>query len=61
MKEQNLGELGDAVDTLSNLLAAMKLPLPPQLHIDGLTASLPRLRDKLRDVYVSESGENPWA
>lgn len=61
MNEQNLEELGEAVDRLSNLIAALSIPMPMHLHVAAMKESLPSLRDALRGVYVSESGENPWA
>lgn len=52
--------LGMAADDIDNLLGAMQLPVPAQVHLDGLRATLPKIRDRLRAVYVAEMGENPW-
>jgi hypothetical protein len=53
-------DLGKAADTLDNLIAAMELPLPPEMHLSALKSSLPRLRDTLRDIYCTKTGDNPW-
>lgn len=52
--------LGAQVDTIENLLAAMSLPLPPQLHLDALRPALTSVAENLRRVYVSVTGDNPW-
>lgn len=52
--------IGLLADRVSNLLGAMKLPMPPQMHLDQLRKSLPELRDELRQLYADATGENPW-
>ena len=56
----SMEELGKASDTIDNLLGAMQLPLPAQLHLDQLRRSLPEIRDTMRRVYVERTGDNPW-
>lgn len=57
---ESMETVGRAADDLDNLLSAMLLPIPPQHHIEALRASLPRIRDALRDVFATETGFNPW-
>lgn len=45
---ESMEVLGMAIDTLDNLLSAMSVPLPDHLHMQGLRAELPKLRDSLR-------------
>ena len=53
-----LGQLADRVDALVN---AMKLPLPPVIHLQALKESLPTVVKELRAIYVVETGDDPWA
>lgn len=57
---ENMEALGEQADTLDNLLSAMQLPLPPQMHLDALRPSLLQVMEKLREIYVAETGYNPW-
>jgi len=59
-KEQALEELGQCVDTVSNLMAALTMPLDPSLHIQGIKGSLPDLKDKIKAAYLSLGGEDVW-
>jgi hypothetical protein len=61
MKAESTVLLGDAADTLDNLCHAAMLPMPAHFHLTQLTAALPEIVEKLRAVYVAETGENPWA
>jgi hypothetical protein len=58
---ENMERLGMAADTLDNLLHALNLPLPPAMHVAQLKAALPDLVKALREVYVAETGDNPWS
>lgn len=58
---ESMEMLGMQADTLENLLGAMKLPLPAQMHLDMLRPALEGVMQKLREVYVLETGDNPWA
>lgn len=49
---------GHAVDRLENLLAAMKLPLPPRLHLEGLSGNLESIRDELRAALPAEEADH---
>jgi len=52
--------LGTTADSLESLLAATQLPMPAEVHLQAIKLSLPALIKKLRDVYVIETGDNPW-
>lgn len=60
MKEENKEKLGEVIETLTNLLQAMTMPVPPHIHLQGLRSELPEITKGLVDIYKTESGENPW-
>jgi hypothetical protein len=53
--------IGQVADRLDNLIGALQLPLPPQIHVAQLGRALPEVRDTLRLIYIAETGEDPWA
>ncbi|WP_428414441.1 hypothetical protein [Methylibium sp.] len=53
--------LGMQIDTLENLQGALKLPMPANLHVQGIRGSLPDVVAALKRVYIAETGDNPWA
>lgn len=54
-------QLGEASDSLDSLIAAMQLPMPAKFHLDMLKATLPKIVEQMRAVYVAETGINPWS
>ncbi len=58
--EDKFETLGLLIDELDNLAHALKLPLPPQMHIEQIGTALPEKVKKLKEVYVEITGENPW-
>lgn len=60
MSKEDFDTLGRLVDRLDNATAALLLPLPPQIHIDGVRGIVESVRDELKAFVVSRSGENPW-
>lgn len=52
--------LGNQIDTLGNLLGAMKLPMPAAMNLEMLKPALEGVVKKLREVYTLETGEDPW-
>lgn len=60
MTDDSKEKIGALSDTLDNILHAAKLPLPPKMHLEQLTAHIEQARDILRRVYYVETGENPW-
>ena len=53
-------EIAEVVDSLENLIAALKMPLPCEMHVEALRGTLPDLRDKLKRAYLAAGGENVW-
>lgn len=56
----DIEEIGTLADSADNALAALAMPLPERLHIEGMKGVLEDVRAKLRAYYVQETGENPW-
>ena len=57
MKMETLGQLIDSLDSLAH---ALKMPLPPQMHVEQLGIALPEKVKRLKEVFVEITGENPW-
>jgi hypothetical protein len=57
VKLENLGVL---IDRLDNLAHALKMPLRPEMHVEVLRDSLPKLVNSFKAAYVAELHENPW-
>lgn len=53
-------QLGQLIDSFDNLAHALKMPLPPQMHIEQLRSSLPEKVQELKDVFIEITGENTW-
>lgn len=53
-----LGAVGCALDRIDNLLAALKLPFPQDIHLRGLRSALPEIREELNTVFVKAGGES---
>lgn len=60
MNEENLEKLGETADQIENILAATNIPMPAQFHLEQFKSILPDIMESLREIYKSESGENPW-
>lgn len=61
MKEQNAERLGDLADKCDNLFHAAQLPMSPQFHKEQLQRAMAEIRDELKQIYVDETGQNPWS
>lgn len=57
---ENFDKIGEVADTLDNLIAAMSLPIPPEIHLKALKESLPEASKKLKEAYIAETGGDPW-
>jgi hypothetical protein len=53
-------KLGQAIDRVDNLAHALRLNLPPQMHVDSLKNLLPDIVKELKESFVKVAGENPW-
>lgn len=62
MRKKALNELCEEVyvlsDRLDNIVHAMILPMPSNIHLDILKTSLPELRDELR-LVLAKYGYEP--
>lgn len=58
--EDKLEKLGLLIDSLDNLAHALKLALPPQVHVEQIGVALPEKVKELKEVFVEITGENPW-
>ena len=45
-------ELGKLLDKAENFLAAAKLPMPPSVHVVGLTGGIEQIAAKLRELIA---------
>ena len=59
MRKDLLERLGLAADRVDNLLGALCLPLPPRIHVEGLTPNLREVAAELHAIYdaAAESEE----
>ncbi|HAM55619.1 MAG TPA: hypothetical protein DCQ64_09505 [Candidatus Rokubacteria bacterium] len=55
--EDLLEVTGRAADRIDSLLAALTLPLPQEIHLAGLRAALPEIRNDLNAAYIRAGGE----
>jgi hypothetical protein len=53
-------KLGRVIDEIENLEYALKMPLPPQMHVEQLSKLIPEKVLKLKEIYIDLTGENPW-
>lgn len=54
-----LDKVAVEVDGLESLLTALSMPLPAQIHVDCLRATLPHIVKNVRLAVIS-GGVNPW-
>lgn len=52
--------LGQAIDRIENLIYALKMPLPPTMHVEQIKKALPEILEELKAGYIETTGENPW-
>ena len=52
--------LGQAIDKLDSLAAALTLPLPADMHVQQLKRALPEIVRELKSEFAAVTGENPW-
>ena len=52
-------KIGELADTVDNLVHALMLPMPADLHIKALKESLPCLRDELKGI-CRDAGHDFW-
>ena len=52
--------LGQAIDRVENLAAALTLPMSDSFHVQQLKTILPEVIFELKTGFVAVTGENPW-
>lgn len=60
MPPQSIETLGEVIDDMENVIGALKLPMPPDVHVEQCKAILPRFVKRLREVYKDAAGDDPW-
>lgn len=53
--------VGKQSDTIDNLIAASKLPMPADFHLTQIKNAMETMRDELREAYTGITGESPWS
>lgn len=56
----NLETIGQEVDRIDNLISALSIPMPAEMHIEQLKQILPEISAKIKQALIDETGENPW-
>lgn len=57
---EHMEKLGLIVDKIENYAAALQLSVPAYIHMEQLREALPEIAKELKEVYINETGENPW-
>lgn len=60
MTEDHADRLGRTADALDAALYAAKMPLPPNIHIAGLTGAIQSARDEIAAIVREATGTDPW-
>lgn len=60
MSKESLDQIGEIKDTIDNLIHATDLAMPAEFHLNCLKDELKQIEQTLKEIYVKESGENPW-
>jgi hypothetical protein len=60
LMEEQFEKLGQLIDSLDNLAHALKLPLPPAMHVQSLSNILPEKVSEFKKVFTEITGNNPW-
>lgn len=58
--EEQFEKLGQLIDEIESVSAALSLPVPPAMHVQQLRSILPKKVIALKECYVEITGENPW-
>jgi len=58
---EQIEEIGEVADTLDNLIAAAKIPLPAEKKLQYTLESLQAQSAKLKAIFAAVSGNNPWS
>lgn len=58
--ESTTDKIAGIIDGMENLIAAMSMPIPSDIHVKALKVSLPDLKGRLKNIYFEMGGENLW-
>jgi hypothetical protein len=58
---EKLEKVGEIIDTVDNLTAALNMELPDKHHVKGIKSALPILNERLKESYFELGGENVWS
>lgn len=61
LTDEQADRLGRIADSLDAGLFGAKLPLPPGLHMEGLTGIMRSARDEVAALVREITGDDPWA
>ncbi|MEL7445576.1 MAG: hypothetical protein AAGK02_07160 [Pseudomonadota bacterium] len=59
MTEEEADELGQMADSLSNGLAAKMLPVPAEMHVEGMSGIMEDVEKRLK-AFLIERGHDFW-
>lgn len=57
---EEIEELGRAIDTVDNLAHGLNLPLHDRIHVESLKELLPEVVVRLKKGFAAVTGQNPW-
>lgn len=61
MTEEQADEIGQLADRLDTILYSVKLPVSPQIHIDGMSGVIREVRNELVRIVRANLSYDPWA
>jgi len=60
MTKENIEKLGRLIDQIDNFKHALNIPVPADIHVKGFKESMPEWVEALKQIFIEETGENPW-
>lgn len=57
MNEEQKEKIGEVVDRLENLIAALSMPIPDSIHVECLRESLPEVKEQLQELLTPQDKE----
>lgn len=60
MKGENTERVASAADRVNNLIGSIMIPCDDSMHVSMMKQILPEIFQELKDIYISETNENPW-
>ena len=56
-----MDKIAKIIDRLDNIVAAMSMPTPADIHLKALRQSIPEVKHELKEAYLELGGEDHWA